>query len=98
MTLKEFFIHLGEDIGNGIMYCCSMAQVEQALRIASFILSILISILIIISRVYEWWKKAKADGEITKDEIDELGHIVGDGIKDIKEHVDSANESQKGEK
>ena len=98
MTLKEFFIHLGEDIGNGIMYCCSMAQVEQALRIASFILSILISVLIIISRVYEWWKKAKADGEITKDEIDELGHIVGDGIKDIKENVDSANGSKKGEK
>ena len=30
MKIKYFF----EDIGNGIMYCCSMAQVEQALRIA----------------------------------------------------------------
>ena len=90
--------HLFEDLGNGIMYCCSMAQVEQALRIASFVLSILISVLIIISRVIDWWKKVEADGEITKDEIDELGHIVGDGIKDIKEQVDSAQESQKGEK
>ena len=98
MTIKEFFIHLGEDLGNGIMYCCSMAQVEQVLRIASFALSVLISIIIIISRVIDWWKKAKADGKITKDEIDELGHIVGDGIKDIKEQVDSAQESQKGEK
>ena len=94
MQIKHFF----EDLGNGLMYLCSMAQVEQALRIASFVLSILISVLIIISRVIDWWKKAKADGKITKDEIDELGHIVGDGIKDIKEHVDSANESQKGEK
>ena len=93
MELKHFF----EDIGNGIMYCCSMAQVEQALRIASFVLSILISVLIIISRVIDWWKKAKADGKITKDEIDELGHIVGDVVKDIKEQVDSAQESQKGE-
>ena len=90
--------HLFEDLGNGIMYLCSMAQVEQALRIASFVLSIIISVLIIVSRVIDWWKKAKADGKITKDEIDELGHIVGDGIKDIKEQVDSAQESQKGEK
>ena len=88
MTLKEFFIHLGEDIGNGIMYCCSVAQVEQALRIASFVLSILISILIIISRVYEWWKKAKADGEITKDEIDDLKDIVNKGVNDIKKKGD----------
>ena len=94
MQIKHFF----EDLGNGLMYLCSMAQVEQALRIASFVLSILISVLIIISRVIDWWKKAKADGKITKDEIDELGHIVGDGIKDIKEQVDSAQESQKGEK
>ena len=94
MQIKHFF----EDLGNGLMYLCSMAQVEQALRIASFVLSILISVLIIISRVIDWWKKAKADGKITKDEIDELGHIVSDGIKDIKEQVDSAQESQKGEK
>ena len=94
MQIKHFF----EDLGNGLMYLCSMAQVEQALRIASFVLSILISVLIIISRVIDWWKKAKADGKITKDEIDELGHIVGDGVQDIKEQVDSAQESQKGEK
>ena len=90
--------HLFEDLGNGIMYCCSMAQVEQALRIASFILSILISILIIISRVIDWYKRASADGKITGDEIKELTDEVGKGLNDIKEHVDSANESKKGEK
>lgn len=94
MQIKHFF----EDLGNGLMYLCSMAQVEQALRIASFVLSILISVLIIISRVIDWWKKAKADGKITKDEIDELGGIIHEGVKDIKEQVDSAQESQKGEK
>ena len=80
------------------MYCCSMAQVEQVLRIASFALSVLISVIIIISRVSDWYKRAKADGKITKDEIEELGGIIHEGVKDIKEHVDSANESKKGEK
>lgn len=93
MNLKHFF----EDLGNGVMYLCSFTQVEQVLRIASFALSVLISILILASRVYDWWKKAHADGKITKDEIDELGSIVGDGIKDIKEKVESAQDSKKGE-
>ena len=54
-----------EDVGNGIMYCVSATQVESVLRIASFVLSIIISILIIISRILDWHKKAKADGKIT---------------------------------
>lgn len=93
MKLKYLF----EDVGNGIMYLCSFTQVEQVLRIASFALSVLISILILASRIYDWWKKAHADGKITKDEIDELGSIVGDEIKDIKEKVESAQDSKKGE-
>ena len=93
MKLKNLF----EDLGNGIMYLCSWAQVEQALRIASFALSVLISCFILGSRIYDWWKKAYADGKITKDEIDELGSIVDDGINDIKEKVESAQDSKKGE-
>ena len=84
--------------GNGLQYLISMAQVEDVARIIGLILSIMISILIIADKVITWWKKAKADGKITKDEIDELGHIVGDGVKDIKEHLDSGKESKKGEK
>lgn len=97
MPIKTFLKNLLEDAGNGLMYLCSWAQVEQVLRIVSFALSVLISILILISRVHDWWKKAHADGKITKDEIDELGSIVGDGIKDIKENVESAQDSKKGE-
>ena len=91
MQIKHFF----EDLGNGLMYLCSMAQVEQALRIASFVLSILISVLIIISRVYEWWKKAKADGKITKDEVKEGIDIVTSGISDVKTQIDSHKKEEK---
>ena len=89
MTVKTFIQHLLEDVGNGIMYLCSWAQVEQVLRIASFALSITISILIIISRVYDWWKKAKADGKITKDEIKEGVTIITKGVEEVKHQIDS---------
>ena len=89
MSVKTFVQHLLEDVGNGIMYCCSWAQVEQALRIASFVLSIVISILIIVSRILTWWKEAKKDGKITKDEIKEGVTIITEGVEDIKTQIDS---------
>ena len=85
MSIRHFF----EDLGNGVMYLISWAQVEQALRIASFVLSISISILIIVSRIHDWWKKAKEDGKITKDEIKEGVTIITEGVEDIKTQIDS---------
>ena len=89
MTVKTFVQHLLEDIGNGLMYLCSWAQVEQVLRIASFVLSIIISILIIISRILTWWKEAKKDGKITKDEIKEGVTIITEGVEEVKHQIDS---------
>lgn len=89
MTVKTFVQHFLEDVGNGLMYLCSWAQVEQALRIASFVLSILISILILVSRIITWWKEAKKDGKITKDEIKEGVTIITEGVEEVKHHIDS---------
>ena len=97
MSVKTFIRNLLEDLGNGIMYCCSWAQVEQVMRIVSFALSILISCLIVVSRLHAWWVKAKADGKITKDEIDEAVKIVSEGGKEIKQHVDSHTKGGKNE-
>ena len=85
MSIRHFF----EDLGNGVMYLISWAQVEQVLRIASFVLSIFISILIIVSRIHDWCKKAKEDGKITKDEIKEGVTIITEGVEDIKTQIDS---------
>lgn len=89
MTVKTFVQHFLEDLGNGIMYLCSWAQVEQVLRIASFVLSIIISIVILASRIITWWKEAKKDGKITKDEIKEGVNIITEGVEDIKDKIDS---------
>ena len=89
MTVKTFVQHFLEDVGNGLMYLCSWAQVEQALRIASFVISILISILILVSRIITWWKEAKKDGKITKDEIKEGVTIITEGVEEVKHQIDS---------
>ena len=89
MSVKTFVQHFLEDVGNGLMYLCSWAQVEQVLRIVSFALSIAISILILVSRILTWWKEAKKDGKITKDEIKEGANIITEGVKDIKDQIDS---------
>ena len=94
MKIKD----LASIAGNGLQYLITWAQVEDIARIIGLVLSIMISVLIIIDKVITWWKKANADGKITKDEIDELRQNIGGDIDDIKEHLDSSEESKKGEK
>lgn len=42
----------------------------------------------IIIPLYKWWKNAKKDGKITKEEINEGKNILQEGINDVKEVVD----------
>ena len=74
-----------EIIGNGAMYVLSVTQTKEIFEIISLCLSILISIIIIGGKLYRWWKNAKADGKITKDEIDEAIQIIEDGTKQIND-------------
>lgn len=82
---------LFEITGNGAMYVLSVTNTKEVFEIISLVLSILISCLILGSKIVQWWKKAKADGKIDKEEIQEVIEIVEDGVKDIKE------KTQKGE-
>ena len=84
MKIKDFF----QIIGNGLQYAISLAQVEDALRIAGIVLSVIISLLIIIDKIITWWKNAKADGKITEDEIKEGVEIIKDGTQEIKDHIE----------
>ena len=84
MKIKDIF----EIGGNGLQYLISFAQVENVLRMVGLALSVTISILIIIDKMISWWKKAKADGKITEDEIKEGIEIVKEGSEDIKDHIE----------
>lgn len=84
MKIKDFF----QIIGNGFQYLVSFAQVEDIARIVGLILSIIISVLILVDKIITWWKKAKEDGKITEDEIQEGVNIIKDGTEEIKDHID----------
>lgn len=68
--------------GNLFGYVLSAVQTNEILQIISFALSIATSAIIIFFKLWAWWKKAKADGKITKEEIDELHDIIDESRKD----------------
>jgi len=62
--------------GNVFTYLFATIQTNQIFQIIEFAFSILTSIVIITLKVISWYKKAKKDGKIDKDEVDELIDII----------------------
>lgn len=78
--------------GNGIMYVLTSTQTKEIFEIVSLSLSILISILIIVSKIVTWYKASKADGKITKEEIQEGVDIIVEGVDELKDKLDKKEE------
>ena len=83
---------LVEISGNGVMYILTAVQTKEVFEIISLILSIIISILIITSKIITWFKKAKEDGKITKEEINEGVGIIVDGVNEVKDKIKNKEE------
>lgn len=84
MQIRNFL----EDLGCGGLCILTATQTETILRISNLILTIIISLLILVSRIIDWYKKSKADGKITSDEVKEGIEIITDGAKEIKGHIE----------
>lgn len=63
-------------IGTGI-------QTSEILKTISLILTIIGSIITIAMALSNWWKQAKKDGKITKDEVKDAVKIIKDGTENI---------------
>lgn len=70
-------------------------QTSEVLQIISLVLTIIGSIITIVMAIMNWWKKAKADGKITKEEIQEGIDIIQDGIEDLKDKTKEDKEDKK---
>lgn len=73
-----------EIIANSGQYVLTAVQPNEVLQIAEFVLSILTTLFILAVNIWSWWKKAKADGKISKEEVEELKEIVNDGKEKLK--------------
>ena len=69
-------------------------QPEVYFRYVSLALSILATLLSIAFSLWQWWKKAKQDGKITKDEIKEGVKIIQDGTEKIKHTLDDKDKEE----
>lgn len=70
-------------------------QPNQILQTISLVLTIIGTLITIASALYMWFKKAKADGKIDKEEIDEAVEIIQNGVDDVKQVIDE--NKKKGE-
>ena len=73
-----------------------LESVESITAIICMILGLLITIISsIIIPLAKWWKKAKADGKITNEEIKEGIEIIQDGLDDLKDKTKEDKEEDK---
>ena len=70
-------------------------QTSEVLQIISLVLTIIGSLITIAMAIINWWKKAKADGKITSDEIQEGIEIIQDGLDDLKDKTKEDKEEDK---
>lgn len=78
--MKDTAISIG---GNAFGYVLAVIQSNEVLQIISFVLSVMTSLIIIGYKVWVWWREAKKDGKITKDELQQLGDSISDDMKDL---------------
>lgn len=86
MKYKFLEVFSGTTSGAGIAY--GIANFHEILGIIVLIASLVSTVLLTTLKVIDWYKKAKADGKITADEIKEGVEIVKNGVDEVKNHID----------
>ena len=81
------------EIINAFTYAIAFMQANETFQIIELALSIATSAVLIAYRLWKWYKAAKADGKITRDEISEGVEIVIEG----KEEIADKMKAKKGE-
>lgn len=67
-------------VANGAVGLANVGGANEISNTISVICSVVASIVTIAYVIYKWYKRAKADGKITKEEVDELIDKVGEEI------------------
>ncbi len=79
-------------IGSAISSMGLVISTEQLEQIISIICSVIGVIIVIISSIVipliQWHKKAKEDGKISKEELEEAKEIVSKGVGEVKDTID----------
>lgn len=60
------------------------ATIEKSLEVISWTIACIAGLVSLAFSLYQWYKEAKSDGKITKDELKEGAKIVKDHFEDKK--------------
>ena len=72
-----------------------LESVESITAIICMVVGLLITIVSsIIIPLIKWWKKSKADGKITDEEIQEGIEIIENGVKELKDKKEDKEEKK----
>lgn len=83
----------GGIIGTLLSASGALISAEQLDHIISIICAVLGVIIVLITSLLipliKWWKKAKEDGKITKEELEEGKEIVTRGVEEVKNSIEN---------
>lgn len=82
-------------IGTGTSAVGTAMQPNQILQTISLIITIVGGIITTAIAIHVWWKNAKKDGKITKEELEEGAEILINGAKGVKQTLE---DKKKGDK
>ena len=70
---------------SGVGATISLEQLDRIISIVCSVLGAIITIVcVIVIPLIKWWKNAKKDGKITKEELQEGVGIIKNGIEEVK--------------
>lgn len=82
-------------IGTGVSAVGTATQTNEVLQTISLIITIIGGLItFIIVPILTWWKKAKADGKITTDEIKEGVDTIKDGVKNLNDKLNGKDDEK----
>lgn len=67
--------------GTALCLSNTVTQTNDTMQTVNMVITIVVGVVTLAYTIYKWYKKAKADNKITKEEIEEL-------IDDVKEDID----------
>ena len=83
---------VGSTICTAVAGTSTAVQPNEVFQYIQMGLTIVATLITIILGLRAWWKDAKKDGKIDKEEVDEAVKIVDDGVKTI---IDSTKKEEK---
>ena len=86
---------VGGVVGTSVSAVGTGIQTNEVLQKISLILTIVGTLITIIMALVNWWKNAKKDGKITKDEINDAVNIIKNGSESIKDTLKDKEDNDK---